>query len=119
LKRQPIDHSDLAAVDLYLLKQLKKQLKKFFLLTSRRTLRREAQVRQTMLNVKGALEAVGASFENLVRLDTYVVASVMNDYKRVKHDMLAGVRVSGATVYVYALQPSEAMIEISGIAALG
>jgi len=72
-----------------------------------------------MLNVKGALEAVGASFENLVRLDTYVVASVMNDYKRVKHDMLAGVRVSGATVYVYALQPSEAMIEISGIAALG
>jgi enamine deaminase RidA (YjgF/YER057c/UK114 family) len=83
----------------------------------------EAQVRQTMLNVKGALEAVGASFENLVRLDTYVVASVMNDYKRVgvrvKHDMLAGVRVSGATVYVYALQPSEAMIEISGIAALG
>ena len=82
----------------------------------------EAQVRQTMLNVKGALESVGASFENLVRLDTYVVASVMNEYKRigvrVKHDMLAGVRVSGATVYVYGLQPSEAMVEISGIAAL-
>ena len=64
----------------------------------------EAQVRQTMLNVKGALEGVGASFKDLVRLDTYVVISVMNEYKRVgvrvKHDMLAGVRVSGATVYV-------------------
>jgi enamine deaminase RidA (YjgF/YER057c/UK114 family) len=82
----------------------------------------EAQVRQTMLNVKGALEGVGASFKDLVRLDTYVVASVMNDYKRVgvrvKHDMLAGVRVSGATVYVSALQPTEAMIEISAIAAV-
>jgi hypothetical protein len=32
--------------------------------------------------------------------------------------MLAGVRVSGATVYVSALQPSEAMIEISAIAAI-
>jgi enamine deaminase RidA (YjgF/YER057c/UK114 family) len=82
----------------------------------------EAQVRQTMLNVKGALEGVGSSFKDLVRLDTYVVVSVMNEYKRigvrVKHDMLAGVRVSGATVYVSALQPSEAMIEISAIAAI-
>jgi enamine deaminase RidA (YjgF/YER057c/UK114 family) len=82
----------------------------------------EAQVRQTMLNVKGALEGVGASFKDLVRLDTYVVVSVMNEYKRVgvrvKHDMLAGVRVSGATVYVSALQPTDAMIEISAIAAI-
>lgn len=82
----------------------------------------EAQVRQTMLNVKGALEGVGASFKDLVRLDTYVVVSVMNEYKRVgvriKHDMLAGVRVSGATVYVLALQPTDAMIEISAIAAI-
>jgi enamine deaminase RidA (YjgF/YER057c/UK114 family) len=83
----------------------------------------EAQVRQTMLNVKGALEGAGASFKDLVRIDTYVVFSVMNDYKRigvkVKHEMLGGVRVSGATVYVMGLQPSEAMIEISAIAALG
>jgi enamine deaminase RidA (YjgF/YER057c/UK114 family) len=82
----------------------------------------EAQVRQTMLNVKGAREGVGSSFKDLVRLDTYVVVTVMNEYKRigvrVKHDMLAGVRVSGATVYVSALQPSEAMIEISAIAAI-
>ncbi len=82
----------------------------------------EAQVRQTMLNVKGALEGVGASFKDLVRLDTYVVITVMNEYKRVgvrvKHDMLAGVRVSGATVYVSALQPTAAMIEISAIAAV-
>jgi hypothetical protein len=32
--------------------------------------------------------------------------------------MLAGVRVSGATVYVLALQPTDAMIEISAIAAI-
>jgi 2-iminobutanoate/2-iminopropanoate deaminase len=38
-----------------------------------------AQIRQTMLNVKAALEAAGASFNDLVRVDTFVVASAMNE----------------------------------------
>jgi enamine deaminase RidA (YjgF/YER057c/UK114 family) len=81
-----------------------------------------AQVTQTMLNVKDALEAAGASLKDLVRLDTYVVVSAMNEYKTVgmkaKHDILAGVQVAGATVFVAGLMPPDALIEISGIAAV-
>ena len=89
---------------------------------NRATVDVEVQVRQTMLNVKAALEAAGASFKNLVRLDTYVVASAMNEYRRVgvkaKHEMLAGVRTPGATVFVAGLMIPEAVIEISAIAAI-
>jgi enamine deaminase RidA (YjgF/YER057c/UK114 family) len=80
-----------------------------------------AQVRQTMLNVKAALEAAGASFNDLVRVDTFVVGSAMNEYRsvgvRTKHDML-GVRVGGATVFVTGLMIPNAMIEIEAIAAI-
>jgi enamine deaminase RidA (YjgF/YER057c/UK114 family) len=80
-----------------------------------------AQVRQTMLNVKAALEAAGASFNDLVRVDTFVVGSAMNEYRSVglktKHDML-GVRVGGATVFVTGLMIPNAMIEIEAIAAI-
>jgi 2-iminobutanoate/2-iminopropanoate deaminase len=81
-----------------------------------------AQVTQTMLNVKDALEGAGASIKDLVRLDTYVLMSAMNEYKTVgmkaKHDVLAGVQVAGATVFVAGLMPADALIEISGIAAI-
>jgi enamine deaminase RidA (YjgF/YER057c/UK114 family) len=80
-----------------------------------------AQVRQTMLNVKAALEAAGATFNDLVRVDTFVVGSAMNEYRTVgvktKHDML-GVRVGGATVFVTGLMIPNALIEIAAIAAL-
>lgn len=91
-------------------------------LRNRATVDVEVQVRQTMLNVKAALEAAGASFKNLVRLDTYVVATAMNEYRRVggvaKHEMLGGVRTPGATVFVVGLMIPEAMIEISAVAAI-
>jgi enamine deaminase RidA (YjgF/YER057c/UK114 family) len=91
-------------------------------LRNRATVDVEVQVRQTMLNVKAALEAAGASFKNLVRLDTYVVATAMNEYRRVgvvaKHEMLGGVRTPGATVFVAGLMIPEAVIEISAIAAI-
>lgn len=81
-----------------------------------------AQVTQTMLNVKEALEAAGASLKDLVRLDTYVLMSAMNEYKTIgmkaKHDVLAGVQVPGATVFVAGLMPADALVEISGIAAI-
>lgn len=80
-----------------------------------------AQVRQTMLNVKAALEAAGATFNDLVRVDTFVVSAAMNEYRSVgvkaKHDML-GVRVGGATVFVSGLMIPNAMIEIEAIAAI-
>lgn len=81
-----------------------------------------AQVRQTMLNVKAALEAAGASLEDIVRLDTYVVAFAQNEYKTVgmkaKHEVLAGARASGATIFVSALMQPEVLVEISAIATI-
>ncbi|MBI2087299.1 MAG: RidA family protein [Deltaproteobacteria bacterium] len=81
-----------------------------------------AQVRQTMLNVKAALEAAGASLADIVRLDTYVVAFAQNEYKTVgmkaKHEVLAGARASGATIFVSALMQPEVLVEISAIAAI-
>ena len=90
-------------------------------LRNHQTIDLAAQVRQTMLNVKAALEAAGATFNDLVRVDTFVVASAMNEYRTVgvktKHDIL-GVRVGGATVFVAGLMIPEALIEIEAVAAL-
>src|SRR4029077_13754028 len=44
---------------------------------------RGVQVRQTFLNVKAALEAAGASMKDIVRLDTYVVSSALNEWRTV------------------------------------
>ncbi|MBI4522340.1 MAG: RidA family protein [Deltaproteobacteria bacterium] len=90
-------------------------------LRNHQTIDLAAQVRQTMLNVKAALEAAGASFSDLVRVDTFVVASAMNEYRTIgvktKHEIL-GVRVGGATVFVAGLMIPEALIEISAVAAI-
>ena len=81
-----------------------------------------AQVRQTFLNVKAALEAAGASMHNIVRLDTYVVASVLNEWRtvgrNVKSEMLGNAHPPGATVFVTGLMIPEALVEISAIAAI-
>jgi enamine deaminase RidA (YjgF/YER057c/UK114 family) len=81
-----------------------------------------AQVRQTMLNVKEAVESAGGSLQNLVRLDTFVVTSVMTEYRTIgskaKAEVLGEVRVPGATVFVSGLMIPEAMIEIGAIAAI-
>jgi enamine deaminase RidA (YjgF/YER057c/UK114 family) len=90
-------------------------------LANHQTIDVAAQVRQTMMNVKAALEAAGATFNDLVRVDTWVVASIMNEYRSVgvktKHEIL-GVRVGGATVFVTGLMIPNAMIEIEAIAAI-
>jgi enamine deaminase RidA (YjgF/YER057c/UK114 family) len=81
-----------------------------------------AQVRQAMLNVKEALESVGASIKDLVRLDKFVVASAASEYRVVgaqaKDEVLAGVSVPGATIFVSGLMIPEALIEIEAIAAI-
>lgn len=81
-----------------------------------------AQVRQTMLNVKEALESAGASFKDLVRLDKFIVVSAQSEYRTVgvkaKDEMLGGVRVPGATIFVSGLMIPEALIEIEAIAAI-
>src|SRR5262249_61547927 len=48
-------------------------------LRNHQTIDLAAQVRQTMLNVKAALEAAAATFHDLVRVDTCVVASAKNE----------------------------------------
>jgi enamine deaminase RidA (YjgF/YER057c/UK114 family) len=87
-----------------------------------RTIDLGAQVRQTYLNLKSALEAAGATIEDIVRLDTYVVVSASNEYGtsgvKVRREMLGDARPPGATIFVAGLMPPDALIEIAAIAAL-
>jgi enamine deaminase RidA (YjgF/YER057c/UK114 family) len=80
------------------------------------------QVRQTFLNVKAALEAAGASMKDIVRLDTYVVSSALNEWRtvgrNVKSEMLGNAHPPGATVFVVGLMIPEALVEVSAIAAI-
>jgi enamine deaminase RidA (YjgF/YER057c/UK114 family) len=91
-------------------------------LKNHQTIDLAAQVRQTFANVKAALESSGASMKDIVRLDTYVVASVMNEWRtigrQIKSEMLEGSHPPGATVFVAGLMIPEAMVEISAVAAL-
>ena len=81
-----------------------------------------AQVRQTIANIQAALEAAGASIKDIVRLDTYVVSSAMNEWRTigrtVKAEMLGATHPPGATVFVAGLMIPEALVEISAIAAI-
>lgn len=81
-----------------------------------------AQVRQTILNVKEALESAGASLKDIVRLDKFVVVSVTSEYRsagtKALAEVLGGVVVPGATIFVSGLMIPEAMIEIEAIAAI-
>ena len=82
----------------------------------------ETQVRQAYLNVVAVLEEGGASVRDIVRLDTYVAVSAMNEYRKIglklKREMLQGSVPPGATVFVNALMITNALIEIAAIAAI-
>ena len=79
------------------------------------------QVDRGFKRLEELLKSAGATFNDLVRVDTFVVGSAMNEYRTVgvktKHDML-GIRVGGATVFVTGLMIPNALIEISAIAAI-
>lgn len=81
-----------------------------------------AQIRQAYKNLISALESAGASLKDLVRLDSYVLISVLNEYRttgnKVREEMLGEHHPPGATVFVAGLMPPHALIEISGIAAI-
>ena len=91
-------------------------------LRNHQTIDLAAQVRQTFANIQAALEAAGASISNIVRLDTYVVASAMNEWRTVgrtiKAEMLGETHPPGATVFVTGLMIPDALVEISAIAAV-
>ena len=72
--------------------------------------------------MKAALEAAGASLKDIVRLDTYVVSSALNEWRtvgrNVKSEMLGNAHPPEATVFVVGLMIPEALVEISAIAAI-
>ena len=74
-----------------------------------------------MLNLKAALEAAGGAVKDIVRLDTFVVASAANEWRTIgrkaKIEILGTTHPPGATVFVHGLMIPDALIEISAIAA--
>ena len=91
-------------------------------LRNHQTIDLAAQVRQTFANIDAALKAAGASIKDIVRLDTYVVSSALNEWRTVgrtvKSEMLGATHPPGATVFVAGLMIPEALVEISAIAAI-
>ncbi len=91
-------------------------------LRNHQTIDLAAQVRQTLLNVKASLEAAGALPKDIVRLETYVVSSAMNQYRtigrQVKEEIMPEVRSAGYVVAVAELMIPDALVEIAATAAI-
>ena len=88
-----------------------------------RQLNLETQLRQTYANIKACLNAAGADFKDVVRMNTYVVASAMNEYRnlnirKIKEEAMGGTYGAGTVVFVAGLMRTEALVEIEVIAAL-
>lgn len=88
-----------------------------------RQLNLAAQLRQTFSNIKACLNAAGAGFKDVVRMNTYVVASAMNEYRnldirKIKEEAMGGTYGAGTVVFVAGLMRTEALVEIEVIAAL-
>jgi len=88
-----------------------------------RQLNLETQLRQTYANIKACLNAAGADFKDVVRMNTYVVASAMNEYRnlnirKIKEEAMGGTYGAGTVVFVAGLMRTEALVEIEVMAAL-
>jgi 2-iminobutanoate/2-iminopropanoate deaminase len=79
-----------------------------------------AQLRQTLENIKAALEAAGASLKDLVRTNTYVT-NIDEYFKHidVRMEYYSHAMPTSTTVEVRRLSQPELMVEIDAIAALG
>ena len=79
-----------------------------------------AQLRQTLENIKAALEAAGASLSDLVRTNTYVTD--IDEYFKhtdVRMEYYNHAMPTSTTVEVRRLAQPELMVEIDAIAAVG
>lgn len=79
-----------------------------------------AQLRQTLENVKAALEAAGASLSDLVRTNTYVTD--IDEYFKhtdVRMEYYSLAMPTSTTVEVRRLAQPELMVEIDAVAAVG
>jgi enamine deaminase RidA (YjgF/YER057c/UK114 family) len=79
-----------------------------------------AQLRQTLENLKAALEAAGASLDDLVRTNTYVT-DIEEYFKHVdvRMEYYRHAMPTSTTVEVRRLAQPELTVEIDAIAALG
>lgn len=82
----------------------------------------EAQTRQVLANLEGALSAVGATFGDLVRIGIYVVdhdAEKVDTIRRVRDYFFGDITPPASTLLgVHRLAVPELMIEIDGVAFL-
>jgi 2-iminobutanoate/2-iminopropanoate deaminase len=79
-----------------------------------------AQLRQTLENLKAALEAAGASLADLVRTNTYVTD--IDEYFKhtdVRMEYYGHAMPTSTTVEVRRLSQPELMVEVDAIAAVG
>jgi enamine deaminase RidA (YjgF/YER057c/UK114 family) len=83
----------------------------------------ETQLRQIYANIKACLNAAGADFKDVVRMNIYIVASAMNEYRnlniqKIKREVMGGTYGAGTVVFVAGLMRPECLAEIEVVAAL-
>jgi 2-iminobutanoate/2-iminopropanoate deaminase len=82
----------------------------------------EEQTRATFLNIKTELEAAGASFKDVVKMNTYIVNYKPDDikiFRAVRKELLGEVNMPASTVVgVQSLVGTDKLIEIEAIAVI-
>jgi len=81
----------------------------------------EKQMRQVFTNLKTALASVGATFKNVIKMNTYMVdiAGGIDAYKRVRSNFLGDAKPPASTlVEIKRLASTDFMVEIEAIAAI-
>ncbi len=79
----------------------------------------EGQTRQVFTNLRTALEAAGAGFEHVVKMNTYVVdyrPEMRGAYRAVRNEFIPDEFPASTLVGVQALAQSDFLIEIEAIA---
>jgi enamine deaminase RidA (YjgF/YER057c/UK114 family) len=79
-----------------------------------------AQARQTFENLKRALAAVGATFENVVKLNNYLTdIGHLGEFRQVRDEFInTGAPPASTTLQISRLAHEKALIEIEAVAAL-
>jgi reactive intermediate/imine deaminase len=79
-----------------------------------------AQTRQVFENMKSVLDKAGATFQDIIKMNTFFTADIHNyeDYFAVRRDYLKGNRPASTGVQVVALAFEGLMLEVEAIAHL-
>jgi len=81
----------------------------------------ERQLRQVYANLRAALASAGATFDDVIKLNTYMVdiAGGIDAYRKVRSEFLGGAKPPASTlVEVRRLASAEFLVEIEAVAAL-